>query len=185
MLAKYKNKKYEIKGNKCILSDIRDKDAPHFVKWLRDPEVNEHIAMDFSHLTLQEEKKFFEDIRKSKNMLTFGVKDIKTKEVVGSISLKEIDLYNKRAVLGLAIANKKYWGMGIGTEATELLINFGFKIIGLNSISLIVHFKNKAAQKVYKKVGFKKAGVLKEHVMHRTGYDHAYIMQILKKDWKK
>ena len=48
--------------------------------------------------------------------------------------------------------------MGIGKQATALMVNFGFTHLDLNSIILEVHKENYAAQSVYKKIGFLENG---------------------------
>jgi len=187
MIASYKGRKYKIKGKKCVLGDIKEKDLSKFVKWFSDLEVIEHLAADFSNLNLKKEKKWFNETKKTKNLVHFGI--YVDKELIGGVSLRDIDLFNERAELGIAIANKDYWGKGIGTEATKLIIDFGFRSLKLNSIYLIVHLKNKSAQKVYEKAGFKKAGILRQHVRHnitdKKEFDDVYVMNVLKKEWKK
>ena len=42
------------------------------------------------------------------------------------------DKKNKNALYGILIGNKSYWGKGIGTEVTKLILDFGFKKIKLN-----------------------------------------------------
>jgi len=189
MISSYKGKKYELKGKKCTLTSITEKDLPNYVKWFSDPEVIEHLAADFSNLNMKKEKKWFDGEKKDKNSVTFGIKPKGSDKVAGSVSLHDIDLFNKKAVMGISIANKEYWGKGIGTDAVSLIVDFGFKVIKLNSIYLIVHLLNKKAYHVYKKIGFKKSGLLPQHVRHnipgKVEFDDAYIMTILKKDWKK
>ena len=187
MIAKYKNRKYELKGKKCLLGDIKEKDLPKFVRWFSDKDVSRYLSVDFSNFTLKKEKKWYEDTKKDKTVITFGIYALEKnrKKLIGSTGLKYIDLYNKKAEFGVGIGDKKYWGKGIGTETTKLMIAFGFKVLGLNSIYLLVFSKNKAGQKAYKKVGFKKTGLLRQHVRYKKGYDNVYLMSILKKEWKK
>jgi RimJ/RimL family protein N-acetyltransferase len=187
MIASYKGRKYILKGRKCVLGDVKEKDLPNFVKWFSDPEVIEHLAANFSNFNLKKEKRWFEDVKKDKNIITFGIHA--GKEVIGTVSLKDINLFNERAEMGITVANKEYWGKGIGTEAAKLITDFGFKVLKLNSIYLVVHLKNKSAQKVYKKAGFKKAGILRQHARHnipgKKEFDDVYVMSILRKEWKK
>ena len=187
MITNYKGRKYTLKGKKCVLGDIKEKDLPNFVRWFTDKEVNKYIGRDFSGLTLKKEKKWYEDTKKSKNTITFGLYALEKNKtiLIGSTSFKDIDLGNKRAEFGVGIGDKTYWGKGIGTEAAKLMINFGFRTLKLNSIYLIVSTKNKAGQKAYKRVGFKNSGLLREHVKYKWGFDDVFVMNILKKEWKK
>jgi RimJ/RimL family protein N-acetyltransferase len=187
MIAKYKNKKYVLKGKKCVLTDIKEKDLPKFVRWFSNKEVTRFLMTDFSNLTLKKEKKWYKDTKKQKDTVIFGLYalDGKKKIIIGSTGLKKIDYNHKNAEFGITIGDKNYWGKGIGTEATKLIVDFGFKALKLNSIYLAVFGKNKAGQKAYKRVGFKKTGLLRQHFKHKKGFDDEFFMDILRREWKK
>jgi len=187
MIAKYKGKKHVLKGKKCELGDIKKKDLPNFVKWLPDKTVNKFLLMDFSDLNLKKEKEWYTDTKKQKNTVIFGIYalDENKKILIGSTGLKKIDYKHKNAEFGITIGDKRYWGKGIGTEATKLIVDFGFKILGLNSIYLMVFSRNKAGQKAYKRAGFKKTGLLRKHFKYKKGFDDEIFMDILRKEWKK
>ena len=187
MIAKYKNKKYLLKGKKCVLGDIKENDLPNFVKWLPDKTVNKFLLTDFSGLTLKKEKEWYKNTKKQKDTVIFGLYalDNNKKILIGSTGLKKIDYKHKNAEFGITIGDKNYWGKGIGTEATKLIVNFGFKTLGLNSIYLMVFGMNKAGQKAYKRAGFNKTGVLRQHFKCKKGFDDEIFMDILRKEWKK
>jgi diamine N-acetyltransferase len=76
----------------------------------------------------------------------------KNSQYIGNVQLTNVQL--DTAEFHLFIGEPSFWGMGIGTQATVLALNFGFNHLHLNSIILEVHKDNLAAQTVYKKVGF-------------------------------
>ncbi len=186
MLARYKGRKYELKGKKCILGDIKEKDLSKYVGWLRDKEVTRYLSQDNPNLTLKKEKEWYEKTKKAKNEVVFGIYalDKGKKILVGSASFLKIDNDNRNAEFGIAIGDKDYWGKGIGTETTKLIIDFGFKILGLNSVYLVVNINNKAGQKAYKRAGFKKVGIMREHVYRKKPED-SILMDMIRKEWKK
>jgi RimJ/RimL family protein N-acetyltransferase len=187
MIAKYKNKKYVLKGKKCVLSDLKEKDLPKFVRWLPNNEVSQYLLVDFSNLTLKKEKAWYNDTKKQKDTIIFGLYalDGNKKVLIGSTGLKKIDYNHENAEFGIIVGDKNYWGKGIGTEATKLVLDFGFKVLGLNAIYLAVFSKNKAGQKAYKRAGFKKTGLLRQHLKYKKGFDDIFFMDILRKEWKK
>jgi RimJ/RimL family protein N-acetyltransferase len=187
MIAKYKGKKYVLKGKKCILEGIVEKDLPKFVKWLRDDRVNRYLSRDYSKQTLKDEKKWYNDTIKGKSEIAFGIyaMEDRKKKLIGSTTLMKIDDTHKNAEFGIVIGDMDYWGKGIGSEVTNMIIDFGFKVVNLNSIYLTVDKSNKAGQKIYRRAGFKKAGVLREHVKRKKGYSETIVMDFIRKDWKK
>jgi [ribosomal protein S5]-alanine N-acetyltransferase len=62
--------------------------------------------------------------------------------LVGSISLKNIDLINKKADLGYWIG-EEHWGRGIATECVELIIDYTFSSSDLGLTDLIAYIFQK------------------------------------------
>ena len=87
---------------------------------------------------------------------------------VGAISLKNIDLVNKKANLGYWIG-EQYWGRGIATECIRLIIDYAFSAeLRLKELSAYVFPENKASIRVLEKNGMKKIEEVNEyHKMSR------------------
>lgn len=187
MIASFKGRKYELNGKKCILGGIDKKSLPQFVKWMTDSKVNRYLSRDYSGQTLKDEQKWYSNAKNGKDEVVFGIYalDNGKKRLIGSVSIMKIDFTHKNAEFGIIIGDKNYWGKGIGSEVTKLIADFAFKVLKLNSIYLTVDMENKAGQKAYKRAGFKKAGVLREHVKRKKGFSETFIMDLIRKDWKK
>ncbi len=71
-------------------------------------------------------------------------------EFVGSISLFEMKIKNRDALLGLALCSK-FWGRGYATEALRFVVDYAFSELGLHRVTLNVAASNEGAIKVYKK----------------------------------
>ena len=59
------------------------------------------------------------------------------------------------------------WGKGYGTEATRLVLDSAFSVLGLHSVRLGVHCFNQRGIRAYEKAGFRKAGVRRDY--HHSG----------------
>jgi RimJ/RimL family protein N-acetyltransferase len=82
---------------------------------------------------------------------------------VGTISVKNIDLVNKKAELGYWIG-EQYWGRGIATECLKLIIEYAFSAeLGLKQLCAYVFPENKASIRVLEKNGMNKIGVVNEY----------------------
>jgi len=77
---------------------------------------------------------------------------------VGNIALQDLDMRNRSAELGVYIGDANSRGKGYGAEATTLVVNFAFKVLGLQNVMLRVYEYNEAAIRVYEKVGFREFG---------------------------
>ncbi len=78
--------------------------------------------------------------------------------MIGSCGLHDVDWISRTCDLGIAIYAKKDWGQGLGSEALELLIDFGWTHLNMRRIELCVHSHNSRAKAVYEKLGFKVYG---------------------------
>lgn len=91
-------------------------------------------------------------------------------ELAGVIGLiRQKDIYRLTAELGYWIG-EPYWGLGIATRAVKMIVDYGFRELGLIRIYAGVFDFNKASQRVLKKAGFKldcicEKGVIKNYVI--------------------
>jgi RimJ/RimL family protein N-acetyltransferase len=172
-----------IKGKKVILRKAKLSDAERFVKWVNDDEVNRFMSV--RKIGLKEERKYIQDRidGKTKNNFHFC---IETKEGlhIGATGLEKINKRNKSATFGIVIGDKNYWSKGYGTESAKLILDFGFKKLKLHRIQLDVYSYNPRAIKLYKKLGFKKEGIKREHNFYKGKFYDTILMSVLSREWK-
>jgi RimJ/RimL family protein N-acetyltransferase len=173
-----------LKGTKVILRPVRLSDAQAFVKWFNDKEVNKFLLI--RHLDLKFEKKYISDRIKGKIKKDGIFFCIETRDGVhiGSTSIEIKNQRNRCGGFGIIIGDKNYWNAGYGSEAARLILDYGFKKLKLHRIELDVYSYNPRAIKVYKRLGFKKEGVKKEHNYWNGKFYDTIIMAMLESDWK-
>lgn len=114
--------------------------------------------------------------------LDLGVVDNASGELVGEVVLNgwdpDLNACNFRTLIGPGGR-----GRGLGTEATRLIVGYGFEVLGLHRISLDVFRGNPRAQRAYQKVGFVVEGVLRDGVRFDGVYDDDILMAILAPEW--
>ena len=164
----------KLTGKKCYLSPIDENDAEKFTEWLNDLEVTQYLAAMYPRIiNVQNEKGFLEKLAKEHN---YSIIDMDTNELLGNCGFPHMDNINQTGEVGIFIGNKKYWNKGYGTEALTLLIDFGFKVLNLHTISLRVVSFNPRAIKVYEKIGFKIVGRIRECIlMGKERFDMIYM----------
>ena len=127
------------------------------------------------------QKEWWEKSFLNKNEKNFIITELKTNKAIGTISLVDIDMRNRKCELGRVYVDSK--SKGIGTESTELVLQYSFNHLNLNKIYLEVFDNNKRAQSLYKKIGFTQDGTHKEHIYKNGIYLDIQIMSILKKEY--
>ncbi|MGW0799846.1 GNAT family N-acetyltransferase [Streptomyces sp. NPDC002692] len=116
--------------------------------------------------------------------LDLAVVDKATGRVVGEAVLNEWDADNESCNFRIAFVPDAH-GRGLGTEATRLIVGYGFTRLGLHRISLEVYAFNPRARRVYEKVGFVAEGVLRDALLWEGERVDAVVMSILAPDWFK
>lgn len=78
-------------------------------------------------------------------------------ELIGRISLREIDQSRKRARLGISLG-APYVGQGLGTDALRLFLDYFFENMGFGTMVLDVAAVNRRAVCCYERLGFRHIG---------------------------
>jgi RimJ/RimL family protein N-acetyltransferase len=103
---------------------------------------------------------------------------------VGEAVLNEWDPGNQSCSFRILIGPAGR-GRGLGTEATRLIVGYGFERLGLHRISLEVYSFNPRARRVYEKAGFRAEGVLRESLRYGEEWIDATVMSILASEWSE
>ena len=127
-------------------------------------------------------KKWVESERKARSVL-FSIRTL------GEIPIGIVGLHCLREVyrsmeFRILIYDPSAIGSGIGTEATRLVVDYGFERLNLHRIWLGVHSDNKGAIRCYEKAGFKREGVLRDELFTYGKYADAIRMGVLEGEWK-
>lgn len=138
---------------KIIIRELDVDDAKISWKWRNDPEVWRLTGRKWNnHVTYEIEKEWIKKIKEEKNSLRFAICVGEENEYVENVQLTNIE--EESAIFHIFIGNKKFWGKGIGSKATELLIEQAKSLKTLREIRLSVKVDNKVAIKIYNKAGF-------------------------------
>lgn len=98
--------------------------------------------------------------------------------VVGFISLTNINHKNGTSELGLYIGEKNYLGKGIAKKALNILMEYAKNTLNLRKISLNVLDDNDAAINLYKKANFVECGLKREERYVNGTYKNLLLMEV-------
>ncbi|MFD6843622.1 GNAT family N-acetyltransferase, partial [Bacillus cereus] len=122
----------------------------------------------------------------SANTLAFKVVDEETSDVIGHISLGQIDNINKSARIGkVLVGNTKMRGRSIGKHMMKAVLHIAFDELKLHRVTLGVYDFNTSAISCYEKIGFVKEGLLRESKRVGETYWNLWEMSMLEYEWKK
>jgi RimJ/RimL family protein N-acetyltransferase len=97
----------------------------------------------------------------------FVVYERETLRPIGTAGLSRINHFHRTAEFGIGIGEADCWGKGLGGEATRLVLDYAFTILGLHNVMLRVFSFNERAIRAYRRAGFREIGRRRE--AHRVG----------------
>jgi RimJ/RimL family protein N-acetyltransferase len=83
----------------------------------------------------------------------------------------------------ITIGERDAWGRGLGTEATQLMLQHAFERLGLHRVGLAVFSYNTRAIRAYEKAGFRVEGRLREAIQRQGEFFDEVQMGILAGEW--
>jgi RimJ/RimL family protein N-acetyltransferase len=89
---------------------------------------------------------------------SFAIYERDSLQPIGTAGLFAINHAHRTAELGIGIGEREFWGEGFGTEATRLVVDYAFTVLGLHNVMLRVFSYNGRAIRSYEKVGFREIG---------------------------
>lgn len=173
-----------LEGEDILLRPLQESDVEAFCAWYSDGQVTRFLGM--KPLPLEKAKALFNRLLTNPNGVYFGIVKRDEERTIGYVFLAHI-LKSHRVALefGIVIGDKDLWGHGHGSEATKLILEYGFKHLKLHRIQLIVLDFNKRAQQVYRKLGFVEEGIQREARLIEDKYHNIILMGMLEKEFEK
>jgi RimJ/RimL family protein N-acetyltransferase len=176
-----------LKSNRIILRTPKESDAKELAKQINSPDIVRWTARipypykfkDAVDFIKKQKKK----IKKEEDFVFFIIDQV-TSKIIGAIGLHHIEKKSKKSELGYWLIKEK-WGQGIVSEATGLVLKFGFKDLRLHRIYAFCFESNIGSRKVLEKNGFTREGKVRESEF-RFGKWHSLLQySILEKEYKK
>ena len=156
------------------------RDIPKKVEWINNPENNQFLHYDIP-IEIEKTQRWFEN-----NLGRMDRYDavIEADGVpCGTIGLLNIDRKNSKAEYYIAMGETYLKGKGVSTQASRLILEYGFRELGLNRIYLFTETENIPAQKLFEKVGFIKEGCIREDIVSHGRFVDRYAYGVCKKDY--
>ena len=172
-------------GDRIYLSPkgVSEESIKKYTEWMNDFNVTDYIGRTDQIVTLTGEKEWLENCAKNTDNREFDIVELNSNKLVGTISLGQFSWVNRSSVLGIFIGDKDFRDNGYGTEAINLLLEYGFKYLNLHSIRLDLIAINERAHKCYLKCGFKDTGRSRDAIFLNGKYYDELHMDILESEF--
>jgi RimJ/RimL family protein N-acetyltransferase len=169
-------------GEKTVLRPVTEADADGIWRLIQDPEIIRFTFEPPAELTLERLRPLYASRATHPDRLDLAVSDPATGELLGEVVLHNWDP-GTRSCTFRTLLGPRGRDRGIGTEATRLIVGYGFEQLGLHRIQLEVYGHNHRARRVYEKVGFVVEGVLREARSRNGEWVDEVVMGLLDREW--
>ena len=167
------------------LREINKNDMKIVNTWRNDPELIDFLGAPFRFINEEVDNNWFDQYMRSRmNAVRCAiVEHDKPDEILGMISLLNINYVNRTGQLHIMIGRSENREKGMGTFAVNAMLKHAFNHLNLHRVELDVLENNDRAIHLYKKCGFAVEGVKRESNYKNGRYLNVVIMGILKSEW--
>lgn len=154
----------ELRGEGLVLREWTEADVPAIVRACSDPEIRRFIPAIPRPYTEEDALRFVRGEFRPNAGHQFAVTEDDV--LVGAIGMAVNESRN---------GHIGYWcardarGRGVTTRALRTICTWALDDLGLERLELITDPDNGASQRVAEKVGFRREGVLRSHLLHPDG----------------
>ncbi|MEH7384526.1 GNAT family protein [Bacillus sp. JJ1521] len=171
-----------LEGEKVVLRPFKEEDIPFIEECLKDPEV---LKLTGSSTDFDRELIFnwYNSRNKQTDRMDLAIVDQSRGNLVGEVVMNLYDEKNHsmnfRILIGPRGRNR-----GLGTEATNLIIDYIFTNTTLNQLTLSVFSFNPRAKYVYEKVGFVLDSIDKNELEFDGKWIDSINMVLTRENWQ-
>lgn len=135
-----------------------------------------------AHQSMTSLEKIYNKSKESRKSREFILE--KDGEQLGFVALMAIDLIHRKAEFAIMI-DPAHQGYGYASIATGLAMDYGFTVLNLHKLYLVVDQTNEKAVYVYEKLGFQQEAILKDEYFVNGSYHNALIMSAFQPTYLK
>ena len=173
----------EIVGRLVALRRPHAGDLSSVVRWYRDREIGRLTRYQARSMSQAEVERFFQLRMMAPDALAYCIVELPGWRLIGFTTFSSLDGDNGSVLFHITIGERDAWGRGLGTEATELMLEHAFERLGLHRVGLSVFSYNTRAIRAYEKVGFRIEGRLREAIRRDGRYWDEIQMGVLADEW--
>lgn len=173
-----------LQGRLVVLRRHSPRSLPAFTRWYADPGVARLTRYQDAPMRTDEVERFFEARVTGPGSLALAIHVRASNRLIGTCAFSQLDGDNGSALFHITIGEPDCWGLGYGTEATELMLDHAFGALGLHRVGLAVFEFNERAIRSYRKCGFVVEGRSREAIWRDGRFWDEVQMSILEDEWR-
>jgi RimJ/RimL family protein N-acetyltransferase len=176
----------DIPAERVRLRWLTDADVDDLFEVFGDPDVMKYwscppfVSRDQAQELVDEIHRHFAE----KSLFQWGIELVDQGRVIGTCTLAEPSVQNRRAELGFALG-RAWWGRGYAREAVEALLAFAFGELDLHRIEADADPRNDASIRLLERIGFSREGTLRERWIVAGETQDTAFFGLLRREWEQ
>lgn len=166
-------------GSRVCLGPVFQADAPIIFNWRNRLDVL-HLDGLYRPMSQARFDEWFAGIGRDPGRVVFSIRRQGDLAFLGYIQIVDIQAAHRSAEIGIMIGEKEQRGHGYGQEALKLCVDFCWKELNLQRLSLKVVGDNPAALHTYRKAGFECEGVMRRCIYLAGEFRDTTLMALLR-----
>jgi RimJ/RimL family protein N-acetyltransferase len=170
-------------GTLISLRELRVSDAPALFSALSSEQVSKFISPPPA--TVDGFGRFINwaiGQRQTGQYVCFAVVPHESDTAIGIFQVRSLEPAFGTAEWGFALASE-FWGTGVFVDGAKLVVDFSFKVLGVNRLEARAALKNGRGNSALRKLGAVQEGVLRRSFLRNGEYLDQALWTILQEEW--
>jgi [ribosomal protein S5]-alanine N-acetyltransferase len=173
-----------LSSHSVYLRVIEEKDVTNgkWHHWFNDYKLTCYNSHGVYPINIEDQRRYFTDAQSDDRAISLSVCSLSDHEVIGTVSLLNIDLLNRKAEIACTIG--KNITPTAGLEAIGLMIQHGMNRVNLNKICGGAHDGLREWVKMLGCLGFTEEGILKQEALRNGEFSDVIKFGLLAEDYR-
>ena len=172
------------RGEKVWLRAFEESDLPAYLEAVNDAEVAFWAGYS-GPASMSSVRSFYENRMAARHGDEYFlvISPLGSDEFIGMSWLWNFDSRVGGPEYSIYIADPGRWGSGIGTDATNAMLDLGFGFLDINRVWLFTEATNPRSARSFAKSGFREEGIARKARLRRGEWTDSRMMSILRDEW--
>jgi len=175
-----------LEGKFVRLEPIKPAHGRELAKHAEEDIFKYHTSLRPREQSIAALKEYIAKHRGMEGRVTFAIVPRKTMKAVGTTSYMDIRANDRAVEIGTTWIGSEWQGTEVNPECKLLLLEHAFERLGAERVQLKTDGRNLQSQRAIEKLGAKKEGVLRRHMIMPDGFVRDTVMySVIAEEWPR
>ncbi len=167
-------REYAPEDSQAVLAYAQDRDVTRYLPW--GPEGTQEVDAFLARVAA-------DALQQPRTQYEVAVVRKDTGALIGAGRLGILSAEHRRGDIGYVL-RRDSWGQGIGSEVARLLVDWGFRSLGLHRIEATCDPRNHASRRVLEKLGMNCEGCRRDDFLSHGEWRDSLLFALLEDEWR-